>query len=187
MARIDTQTLLDLYERTNSICFFDIEATTLTADYGSIVCISVKPFSGKPETLLVRRPGRDGKICREARDILNSYHCWVTYYGKGFDVKMLNTRLLLAKQPILEKKHHLDLYYLNRGNLALSRRSQAHIMNFLGQKEQKMSVSPNVWGSDIPDWKPKTQRALKLRCESDVIGLQELYTNVRHIVRDLKS
>jgi hypothetical protein len=78
---VDTQEYLDMVEETGRLATWDIEATQLNADLGSMLCASVKPYGKKPYTFKVKAVGNDVKILRDLKDCLEEYHCWLTYYG----------------------------------------------------------------------------------------------------------
>lgn len=185
MPTVDAKDYLRLLEDANRIVFVDIEATGLRGDYNSALVVSIKPYHSAPFSLTCERPGHDQKLVREAKEALEQYDAWVTYYGKGFDLPFLNTRLLRWKRPPIEKRHHLDLYFTLKSNLLTARKSLAHLCRFLDTPEQKMDMSPEDWNKIVenPDkWMPKMVQ----RCESDVIGLQDLYDKTKHIVREIK-
>lgn len=184
--QIEPQRYLQLIEQANGICFFDIESTGLRGDYNSVLVVSVKPYLDPPITLTIKQVGNDQKLVREAKELLEQFDCWVGYYSKGFDVPMLNTRLLKWGQQPIEKRLHLDMYYSLKANILTSRRSQGHLLNWLGTPEQKMSVGADTW-SEMPFKLQEHLPKMVERCESDVIGLQELYDRTKHVIGDLKK
>jgi uncharacterized protein YprB with RNaseH-like and TPR domain len=186
MAQLEEQKYLRLLEDADRLAFVDIEATGLRGDYNSTLVVSIKPYHCKPTSYIVERPGNDQKLVRVVKDALESYDCWVTYYGKGFDIPFLNTRLLRWKRPPIEKRHHIDLYFTLKSNLLVARRSQAHLLRFLETPEQKMDMSPEDWNKVIanPDEFIKKMTA---RCESDVEGLQGLYEKTKHLIKEIKK
>ena len=179
--QIPEQDYLDLMEQTCGLCFFDLEASGLRGDYNSVLVVSVKPYGKKPDTFTVIRPGNDQKVVREAKACLESYRVWCGYYSKGFDIPMLNTRLLRWGQFPIEKRHHLDLYYMLRKNILTARRSQGHILSWLGTEQQKMTVSAEVWNEILAHPKQRLPEMMK-RCESDCAGLEALYRRTRHVI-----
>lgn len=181
---IEAQDFLDLCEQTSSIVFVDIEALGLKADYGSAVCVSLKPYGKKPYTLVVKQPGNDQRLVREAKEELEKYRCWTTYYGKGFDIPFLNTRLLRWGQEPIEKRLHVDLFFTLKANVLTARKSQAHLLGWLRTPQQKMSVSASDW-ADLP-FNRKLLKTMVERCESDVRGLEALYKRTRHVIREIK-
>lgn len=183
--QVDSQDYLRLCERANTLAFVDIEATGLRADYSSALVISIKPYQSDPFSFVVAQPGNDQKIVRQAKEALEYFDCWVTFYGKGFDIPFLNTRLLRWKTRPIDKRHHVDLFFSLKANVLTARKSQAHFLRFLETPEQKMDMSPDEWNKVIAD--PKKQlKKMVARCESDVTGLQGLYERTKHIIRDIK-
>jgi len=182
--QVDTQRCLELLEETNNICFFDLEATGLRGDYNSILCGTIKGYRSDPVTFSVLQVGNDKKVVREIKEELEKYDCWVGFYSKGFDVPMIETRLFKWKQPQLDRKHHLDLYYQTKAKLLTSRRSQAHYLKWLGTPEQKMDVGADVWAGMADNFK-ENMKVMVERCESDVVGLQNLYDRVKVLIKDI--
>jgi len=116
---------------------------------------------------------------------LEKYSVWCGYYSKGFDIPMLNTRLLRWRQAPIEKRMHLDMYYSLKYALLTARKSQGHLLSWLGTPQQKMGVSASVWSDILNDVEGQMPEMIA-RCESDVKGLEALYKRTRHVVRDLK-
>lgn len=183
--QIDVQEYLSLVERTNELVFLDIEATGLRGDYNSVLCVSFLPYGETPYSFHIKQPGNDKKVVREVREELSRFSCICTYYGKGFDVPMLNTRLLKWGFDPLPRKYHLDLYYLGKSHLLTARRSQGHLLSWLEAPEQKMTVGADVWNQVLMNPENAMPQMIA-RCESDVLGLQELYNKIKHLARDLK-
>ena len=183
--RVDEQDWLRLVEKAHSLAFVDIEATGLRGDYNSVLCVSVKPHGLKPETFLVKQPGNDQGVVVAAKEALEACAGWVTYYGKGFDIPMLNTRLLRWHRDPIEKRPHIDLYYALKYNLLMARRSQSHLLSWLGTPEQKMTIGAEEWNEVLrnPSAGLKTMKA---RCESDVVGLEALYERTKHLIHEIK-
>lgn len=182
--QVDAQTYLDLVESANKLAFVDIEATGLRADYGSALVVSIKPFLSDPFSFVVLQPGNDQRVVREAKEALEDFDCWATFYGKGYDIPFLNTRLLKWRSRPIAKRHHVDLYFTLKHNLLTARKSQAHLLRFLETPEQKMDMSPDEWNKVLTD--PKYLKTMVKRCESDVEGLQGLYERTRHVICDIK-
>lgn len=185
--QIDTQRYLKLVENNGSLACVDIEATGLRGDYNSVLVVSVKPYRADPVSFYVRQAGNDQKVVREAKEFMEQFDVWVTYYGKGFDIPMLNTRLLKWGQGPIDPRHHLDAYYLGKAHLLTARRSQGHLLSWLGTPEQKMSVGADVWNQVLSEnTREEAMKIMVERCESDVIGLEGFYDRVKHLARDLK-
>jgi uncharacterized protein YprB with RNaseH-like and TPR domain len=190
--QIPVQTFLRLVEQAGTLACWDIEATGLKGDYNSILCVSIKPFGKDPITFAVEKPGNDRKVVEAAAKELGRYDCWVSYYGKGFDYPMLNTRLLRWGLPRLHAKPHIDLYYGLKYHTLLARRSQAHILAWLQLEDpqgtitiQKMTVGADEWNRVLSSPKQVMPTMVK-RCESDVKGLEAIYRRTHHLLNDVR-
>ena len=101
-----------------------------------------------------------------------------------FDVPFLNSRLLVNGLPPLPKHHHIDMYLVIKYRTALSRRNQAHLLEWLEAPSKKMSVSPNVWANMAAS--PETSIPILIeRCESDVAGLEAMYNKTKHLIGEI--
>ena len=174
---------LPIAERAGALAFVDIEASNLKSDFGTVVVVSVKPYKRPPITFSAG-PGRDSKILRQVSAELHKYQCWVTFYGKLFDIPFIQSRLLVNGMAPLEKRHHIDLYWVVKSRTVLSRRNQAHLLNWFETPEEKMSVSPNIW-ANMAVKTPEKLQILRARCESDVTGLEALYEKTKHIIGEI--
>ncbi len=184
--QIDTQVYLDLVEDAGKLVFWDIEASGLRGDYNSILCASFKPYNTKPFTVKIKQVGNDQRVVSEIKEILEDYECWCTYYGKGFDVPMLQTRLLKWGKDPVRTKHHIDMYFTLKSHLLMARKSMAQMAGFLGTPEQKMGVGPNVW-SEMAFNMDKHMPQMVARCESDTAVLEDVYKKTRHLIKEIKK
>lgn len=176
---------LELVEATGKLAAWDIEATQLNADLGSVLCASVKPYGKKPYTFRIKAVGNDIKVVRDLKDALEEYHCWLTYYGKGFDVPFVNTRLLKWGYDPIDPRHHIDLFFTLKANTKMSSKGLGRFASMLGIPEQKMGVSQNVWSE--MGFKLGTHMPVMVkRCESDCVALEQLYDKTKHLVKEIK-
>lgn len=183
--QIEAQHYLSLAEATGDLVFVDIESTGFKADYDSVLCVSFKQYGKKPFSLAVKQVGNDQKVVREAAEILGSYGCWATYYGKGFDIPFLNTRLLKWRQPQIQQRHHLDMYFTLKPKMALSRKGLGAVARFLNVKTPKLDVGQEVW-SEI-SYKMEHMPTMIERCEGDCITLEEIYKETKYMIKDIKK
>jgi uncharacterized protein YprB with RNaseH-like and TPR domain len=184
--QLGEQNFLTLVEKTKKIAFVDIEATGLRGDYNSVLVVVVKPYGGKAKVFKVKQAGNDKKVVREVKEELEKYEAWVTFYGKGYDIPMLNTRLLRWRINPIEKRPHVDLYYTLKYNTLMSRRGQGAVLRFLGTAQEKMDMSPEAWNEVITNPKGRPMQQMIARCVSDVEGLEAMYKETRHLIRDIK-
>lgn len=182
--QIEAQKFLPIAERAGAIAFVDIECSNLKADFGTVVVVSIKPY-GKAPTTFSTRPGRDKALLKKVAIELAKYPVWVTFYGKMFDIPFLNSRYLVNGLKPLPKHHHVDMYWVIKLQTALSRRNQAHLLEWLEAPSKKMSVSPNVWATMAANPNESLQTLVE-RCESDVTGLEAMYMKTRHLIREIQ-
>lgn len=183
--QLDAQDFIRLVEDAGSIAIWDLETQGLNADYGGILCGSVKEVNGPIRTYQVEQLGNDRKVARELKEYLETFDAWVTQYGKMFDVKFLNTRLLKWGIDPVEPKPHIDTYFIAKAHMKLSSSSQAQILSFLGTSQQKFHLSPDNWAGLGADFDEKMKQIVK-RCETDVRGLEQGFHKIKHLVRDIK-
>jgi RNase_H superfamily len=182
--QIEAQQFLRLVENAKTLVFLDIEATGLRGDYNSVLVTSIRPYGSRAESFIVDQPGRDRAVVKATKERLEEADAWVTYYGKGFDIGMLNTRLLRWKLPPIEKRPHVDLYFTLKSNILTAHRSQGHLLSWLKTPQEKMSVSAEVWNALLANPK-KELKTMVARCNSDTDGLQALYNRTKHLIRDI--
>lgn len=134
-----------------SIAVFDIESTSLQADFGYVLCVSILDVrKGTTTTFRIDDPRNkdqrsDKWVIREAVKKLNEYDMLVTWYGIRFDVPFLNTRAALHRLPFLQRNYHRDLWFTSRGRLKLRSNRLAVVGEFLFDKTVKNAITPQVW------------------------------------------
>ena|SRR2546422_3960958 len=182
--QVDIDVFLKLAEKAGAVAMLDIEATGLRADYNSVLVVSFKPHGKRPISFTASKAGDDRSLMEQITKEMAKYQVIVTYYGKGFDAPMLESRLLFHNMPPLPKHHHLDMYWLVKGRLKTARRSQAHLLEWLSLPEEKMTLSADVWNQVCSNF-DETIGTLVKRCESDVRGLEVLYDRCKHLQRNV--
>lgn len=160
-----------------SFAMFDLETTNLDASVGEILCACVKPL-GEPPVNFVG-PRDDFTILPLIRDELEKYDYIVTWYGTGFDVPFITTRLKdLGHRPI-KLLRHVDLYYIARSQFKLHSNSlQVASETFLG-KSQKTRILGKRWveatrRGDMPSG-VEAMKFVVDHCEKDVDDLEQLF------------
>lgn len=179
--QVDTNAFLRLTEGAHTLCSFDLESTGLHCDYNSILVGSIKPYGKKPITFSVVKPGDDRQVAQQIARELEKYDVWVSYYGKMFDIPMVQGRLLLHDLPKLIKQPHLDMYFHMNAHVNTSRKSQAHRCEWLDTPTKKMTVSAEDWNRILSEY-PEKRDIMIRRCESDTRGLEGLYDRTKHLV-----
>jgi len=183
--QISPNEILPMIEDAGGVCCLDTEATGLKGDYNSILVATLKPWHKAPISFVVDRPGDDRSVVCAFRDELAKYAVWVSYYGKMYDIPLLQSRLLFWRANPLVKKHHIDMYFTMKCHTLTARRSQAHLIEWLGTKNKKMTLSPDIWNLALSN-PEKYLPVLKKRCEQDCAGLEGLYDRGKHLIADIK-
>jgi len=175
------------------VMLFDIESSDLEASFGHTLCFGYKYLGDKQTRVLSLRdfpePPKeeepDAHLLVRVNDLLtNRADIIVTYYGKEFDRKFLNTRMLMCGlSPLPPLSHeHVDLYYTARGNLKLhSNRLQA-VSESLGCPYSKTPVRADTWRR-AQRGDPKSMRYVIDHCRLDVDILEWCYLKLRAFVR----
>ncbi|MCL7385133.1 MAG: ribonuclease H-like domain-containing protein [Thaumarchaeota archaeon] len=173
-----------------SICFLDIEATSLEADVGTMVGAGIMEDDGKFSYISVNRPELEKDKLDELLEKLEQYHIVVTWNGKSFDIPFLISRTVkhnLKVEPLLSI-YHLDMAELVRNNLKLSRTDLFHVSKFLGIKKDVTTL-----GQDVPALYVKAikgdraaVRLIKSHCKDDLNVLRLIFLKLKPLVKALK-
>lgn len=169
------------------ICFWDIETSNLKGSYGAILASSIKPLNHNPQTktrLSFSNPESDAEISLWTKTELEKYNIIVTFFGKGFDIKFLRTRLAYHNLDDVHIQWHLDCYWVVKNNLLPSRGSLAHLAEFLSLEEKKFSVAPQIW-EKASRLDPEALKILEQRCASDVRVLEKLYYKILPFIKTI--
>lgn len=168
------------------ICSFDLETVTLDAEFGRLLCGTVKELGKAGKTFRIDKdpckhkgePWNDESLAVALRDELNKYHAAVAYNGLGFDVRFLNSRLLYhGYEPLSPGIQHVDPLPVVRAKMRLGQNSLARVLDFLKCDEQKMHLGPDVWQRAAAGSK-KDMDLLVKRNQSDVVALEQLFNKL---------
>lgn len=167
-----------------------IESTHLKGDFATILCIGYKWLGEKKATVLsiTDFPGfekdrtNDKALIKAFFEVYNSADLTVTYYGKGFDLKMLNAKALEHNLPYPAPVPMVDLYFVVKGNLSLSRKSLGNVGIFAGLTTKKTPVTAVAWKKAATGHKPSIKYVVD-HCRADVDILEEAYLKLRPLMR----
>lgn len=181
-------------DHTAKILFLDIESTDLSADFGNMLAFGSK-YMGEPcEVISLLDVNKHCKTCRRVDAVddkrllkqvwerMAGADVWVTWYGKGFDIKFINTRMVDAGLPALPAIPHVDLYFTAKHHLKLSSNRLASVQDFLQLPTAKTPLTKRCWrraqAGDVPSIKYIIDH-----CEKDVIVLEEAYHKLKAYIR----
>ncbi len=180
------------------IAAFDIETTGLNATFGHILCTSfceidtAKRRWMQPYTLRLDSPDYftgdpidDSRLVGAVIQELGKYNLLLSWNGKRFDLRMLNSRALKYRLPPTHRyvQWHLDLmqhYKLHsRAGWSLDKASR-----FLHTTESKTELDPDIWAragllhTDAMD-------LVVEHCEADVATLCEVYWHILPMIKNV--
>lgn len=163
-----------------SACF-DLETTSLNANFGIILCGVVKPAGGKPKVFRADRLNEDwstkrsddSKITLALAKELSKYDILIAHNGANFDIPYLRTRLAYWKLGSFPKKKLLDPYRIARNQFRMSSNSLSSLSDFL-TKSEKTPVSGQVWVKAFMDGCKKSMDYIVDHCIKDVDMLEQL-------------
>jgi len=144
------------------IGYFDLEATSLNGSFGRLHCGACCHVDGAIWEARIdeaayrnrRQPSDDGKLAVGIRDHLRSHDILVSWNGKrsyssmgrgGFDIPMLNARLVNVGEAIIRPPEHIDLLKESRRHLQLHSYRLEAVQIFLELQEEKTSITPRIW------------------------------------------
>ena len=153
--------------------FFDIETGNLNAPFSRIIgaCVLDRDDRDIDQYLSFKT---DNSLVKKLRNRLEEADYVVTYYGTGFDIPYLNTRLLLAGERPLKAIRHIDLYYTARNSLKLHSNRLATVCDTLFGATKKTQILPAVWEKALRGDKAALKYVIE-HCVADVEELERVF------------
>jgi uncharacterized protein YprB with RNaseH-like and TPR domain len=174
---------------------YDIESSGLKGDFANAFCFGYMYHGDKRaaviSTLDVVDPcktckrvdtAQDHKLMELVYNTVTDADMVVSWYGKGFDWKFLNTRMLEAGLPPLPNIPHLDLYYTAKHNLALTSNRLANVQEFLRLPTAKTQLTKRVWRKAQAGHVDAIKYIID-HCAKDVLVLDQAYQKLKPYVR----
>ena len=184
-------------KRSRNVIVWDIESTHLSANFGYILCIgwkrldasriyipALRDFNGVCKTChQVNNPIDDKKLLEHIYPILSQADAWITWFGKGFDQKFVNTRLMHHGMDPLPPVPHIDGWRTAKSKLRLTSNRLATVQQFLNLPVSKTPVTGRHWnlasGGD-----PKAADYIIEHCRKDVKVLEQAYEKMLPLIVD---
>lgn len=182
-----------------SIGYFDLEASGLNGSFGRLFSAACAHVNGdvwearidNPTYRNREHPSDDFKLAVAIRDHLLAHDILVSWNGKrgynskgrsGFDVPMLNARLMVPGHPkervIGRYVKHLDLLKEIRKYIELHSFRLVSVQEFLELTEEKNSILPRLWGRAL-DGDREALDYICLHNRKDVLVLREVFEEMR--------
>lgn len=176
---------------TKKILILDIECTDLIADFGTILCIGWK-WLGEDEPVHIEAlhdfKGWKKDVTDDKRLVETFYprmveaDMMVTYFGTGFDKKMLQSKFLEHRLDVPPNTPHVDLFYTVKGNMLLSRKRLQNVAEFLGCPVEKTPIKAKIWKRAQVGY-PDATAYVEDHCDKDVLITEWVYLRLRSYVR----
>jgi len=168
-----------------SACF-DLECSSLQADFGIILAAVIKTPFKKPTVFRAdklnpnwaKARSDDSKIVEAVANELKKYDILVAHNGVDFDLPFLRTRLLVNDLPPLPDFKIVDPVKIARKSLRLGYNSLERIASVLGVN-QKKNVDGQVWLRAILDGDKKAMDQITKKCISDVLMLEDIIDHLK--------
>lgn len=171
------------------VLIWDIEATNLSASFGTILCVGYK-WLGKPKvyvpTILdFAKTGNldDRGLVQEFSRVYTDADYSVAHYGSKYDLPMINTKLLKYGLPPLPPKKLIDTCMVARKELKMHSNRLEALAQYLGTNAQKTPIT-------FDDWLMAAQgnagaiKKVVLHCKLDVLALEEVFIKMRPMLRE---
>ncbi len=174
------------------ILVYDIEATNLVGDFGQVICVGYKWYGDARKTPTILRIDDypsfkkdrtdDSEVCKAFFDLAATADMCITWYGKVYDHRFLQTRLVYAgHNERLDAGAHLDLYYTARFKLKLSSNRLASVQRFLGLADAKTELNCQQWAWARAGYKKGIDYVVD-HCKKDVLVTEQAYERLRPLV-----
>ncbi|MGB9693974.1 MAG: ribonuclease H-like domain-containing protein [Fervidobacterium sp.] len=173
------------------IGFFDIETSNLNANFGVILCWSIKELNGKIKSAVLsskdfaRKDGFkiDKRIIKELLAEMKRYDRIVTHYGRKFDFPFLRTRALICglKFPEFGTIVNDDTWYMARYKLKLNSSRLDVIARAILGKTEKTHLDGKVWVGAARGNRKYLNYILKHN-QADVRDLEKVWLKLKNFV-----
>lgn len=185
------------------ICYLDIEAEGLEADYGimfsycvmdaktgevfedSITKEDIEKYKTSDRNKMSQE---DKRIVKNLIDILSKYNRVVTHYGSGFDLPFVRSRAVICNIPFPGYGiiYQTDTWVILRKKFKLSRNNLQNACLKLIGKSRKDHLSLSIKHGCLrgEEWAIKDTM---FHCKKDVLDLRDLYEKINKYMRHTKS
>lgn len=171
------------------IVVYDCEASGLNSDNSTLLCGVVRELGGKEKVFVNKKLGKDGindkEIVKAIRDELNTADLVITFYGLGYDMRLLNTKLLGYGEKMADKKLHIDLYRVAKGVFNTSRRNLDTIARFLKVPSEKTKISWDVWREAAINGDKKALAEIVHHCRMDVRVTEQVFIRLKGLLKSV--
>lgn len=161
--------------------YFDIEASSLDADYGQVLCWCIKDGQSDKiyQSVLTKKDVdadlEDTRLLKELVETFAQFDRIYTYYGTGYDIPFVRARCLMKGIvfPEYGTLKHKDVYYTVKSKIKLSSRRLENACRQLLGSTGKTRIDAKFWRAGVRGDK-KALTYIVDHCQQDVIDLERL-------------
>ena len=163
------------------IGFFDIETSSLVANYGMMLCYAIK--DDRTGKVIFKERGKedidevsDKRLVRDCVEDMKKFDKLITWYGARFDIPFVRTRAIMngIDFPKYGELYHQDAYDLAKHKLKLnSNRLESACQAVLG-RTNKTHLYSGLTDKCVAG-KKKAMKFLEVHNRYDVIDLGDIY------------
>jgi hypothetical protein len=170
------------------------EIKTMKATVSSICCVGYKIYGEKTThcinawdyTSWDKDVNDDYTVCAEIYEVLKDADAVITYNGKRFDWKYLQTRLIYHGLPVLHDIPHIDVLLVVRKNLFNINNKLDTVGKYLTDDRKLSHTGWKLW-IDTHNKDPKACELMEKYCKQDVDLLEKVFVTVRPFVKNLPN
>jgi len=188
----DIETLPNLDKAMDNWCRMR-EYMTINADMSTMICSGWKVLNSKKTHCInawdfpswKKDVNDDKALCEAAYDVLKDADAIITHYGKGFDFKFIQTRLLINGLPTLDPKiTHIDTCKIAQQNLKLQSNRLNNIAHELGLGQKLENGGWPLW-KRVYQRDPAAQKKMADYCKQDVRLLEKVYHQLKRFDKSI--
>ncbi len=169
---------------------------TLKATITSIICMGWKRY-GEKKTHCInawdysarwkKDVNDDYELVKAARDVLKDSDAVITYNGKRFDWKHLQTRILYHGLEPLHNIHHIDAMQVAKRHLYAFNNRLTTIAQ-LTTDDDKLDHGEgwDLWVK-VSERDPKAMKLMEKYCKQDVVVLEKVYNVLRPLINNIPN
>lgn len=145
---------------------YDIEASNLAASIGEMICVCVRPLGGPTVTFSDFTDDKNfvDALGRE----LEKYDYIIGFYSSRYDLKFINTRLMIHGFEPIRHLRHIDLYDVAKSALKLHSNRLGVVAETLVGDSLKTRVLGPEWMDALRRHDEKAMAYIIDHCQRDV-------------------
>lgn len=176
------------------VACFDLECSSLNADFGIVLCGVVKPQSGEPKIFRSDNLNKkwktqrsdDSAVVKAIIEELGKYDIVAAHNGLRFDLPYLRTRAAHWGMPPVASPKLIDPVLIARRNLKMSYNGLERLADFLGCNS-KTPVEGAKWMRASLDGDKAAMDEIVEHCIQDVLMLEKIAEAVKGYCRAFDS